>query len=125
MMAIQKQPGDAGFYAAHFTRAEMADIDQALGESLCGEIGMLRVAMRRFFEKAAQEADDLQVLADVLQVLGLSCSRLAKMIQTERSLQDKQGDALGEALAQSMAAVLEEMSSVGLNGQAEGGSLGG
>jgi len=106
------QPHDhnpVGFYSQHLTRAELADLDRALGDSLRGEIGMLRVVMRRFFERAAQEADDAQALADALRTLGLSCTRLAKVIQTERQLQDTRADALGEALTRSMAAVLEEL----------------
>ena len=116
-MAAKKRPvpGEVGFYVEHFTRAEMADLDRALNDSLRGEIGMLRVVMRRFFERAASEADDLKVLADALRVLGLSCTRLAKVIQTERGLQDKRTDELAEALSRSMAAVLEELNYVGLN----------
>ena len=119
MMTKRQPESEVGFYVEHFTRAEMAALDRALSESLLGEIGMLRVVMRRFFERAASDAEDLQVLADVLRVLGLSCSRLAKVIQTERSLQDKRADELGEALTRSMAAVLEELNSAGLN-HAEG-----
>jgi len=114
-MTARKRPeGEVGFYVEHFTRAEMRDLDRALGESLQGEIGMLRMIMRRFFERAAQEADDMDALADVLRVLGLSCSRLSKIIQTERSMQDKRADELGEALTRSMGAVLEELSSASL-----------
>jgi hypothetical protein len=121
-MTSRKQPDmDAGFYIEHFTRAEIADLERALGESLRGEIGMLRVIMRRFFERAAHEAEDLNVLTDALRVLGLSCARLAKVIQTEKSLQDKRADELGEALSRSMAAVLDELGSSGLNGMIEGG----
>ncbi|MBN2044499.1 MAG: hypothetical protein JW757_05720 [Anaerolineales bacterium] len=123
MASHQKPDIAASFYVEHFTRGEMADLDRALGESLQGEIGMLRVIMRRFFERAAQEADDLNVLSDALRVLGLSCTRLAKVIQTEKSLQDKRADQLGEALSRSMAAVLEELGYSGLNG--EGGPVGG
>lgn len=125
MMATKRPEGAVGFYVEHFTRAEMADLDRALGESLRGEIGMLRVVMRRFFERAAHEADDLKVLADSLRVLGLSCSRLAKVIQTERSLQDKRADELGEALSRSMAAVLDELSISSLNGGGVGDQHGG
>ncbi len=128
-MAGRKRPerpeGEVGFYMEHFTRAEMADLDRALGESLRGEIGMLRVVMRRFFERAAEEADDLNILADALRVLGLSCTRLAKMLQTERSLQDKRADELGEALSRSMEAVLEELSNVNLGKDEKGAALGG
>lgn len=108
--------GQVGFYVEHFTRAELADLDRALNDSLSGEIGMLRVVMRRFFERAAQEAGDLQALAESLRVLGLSCARLAKLVTTERSLHDRRADELGEALANSLAAVLEEMNQSGLNG---------
>ena len=124
-MTARKRPeGEVGFYVEHFTRAEMRDLDRALGESLQGEIGMLRIVMRRFFERAAQEADDLKALADVLRVLGLSCSRLAKVIQTERDFQDKHGDDLGEALSRSMEAVLEELRSTSLNTPHPGGQFG-
>jgi hypothetical protein len=116
-------PG-VGFYVEHFTRAELADLDRALNDSLQGEIGMLRIVMRRFFERAAQEADDLKALADVLRVLGLSRSRLAKVIQTERDFQDKHGDDLGEALSRSMEAVLEELRSTSLNNPNPGGQFG-
>jgi hypothetical protein len=116
-MTTRKRPdGSPGFYIEHFTRAEVADLERALGDSLRGEIGMLRVIMRRFFERAAQESEDLKVLADALRVLGLSCTRLARVIQTEKRLQDKRADELGEALSRSMAAVLDELGSSGLNG---------
>lgn len=101
---------ETAFYRQSFTRAEMADLDQALGESLRGEIGMLRIVMRRFFDRAAQEADDLDALADVVRVLGLSVARLAKVLQTEQGLQSHKAGDLGEALTRSLAAVLEELS---------------
>jgi len=125
-MTRRKRPeGEVGFYVEHFTRAEMADLDRALGESLRGEIGMLRVVMRRFFERAAQDADDTKALADALRVLGLSCTRLAKVIQTEQSLQDKQADELSEALSRSMAAVLEELKDAGMNAHEKEAANGG
>ncbi len=62
------QADEVGFYVEYFTRAEMADLDRALNESLRGEIGMLRMVMRRFFERTAEEVDDLKALADALRV---------------------------------------------------------
>ena len=125
MAAKQRATHEVGFYVEHFTRAEIADLDRALGQSLRGEISMLRVVMRRFFERAAHEADDLIAWADALRVLGLSCARLAKVIQTERGLQDRHADELGTALNRSMAAVLEELSHASLKGNGEGAHLGG
>lgn len=109
MMAPTPTDDPSGYYSSHFTRAEMADLDRALGDSLRGEIGMLRVTLRRFFEQVNQEADDIQALADALRVLGLSVTRLARVVQTEQQLQDGRADDLGEALTRSMAAVLEEL----------------
>jgi len=124
-MTRRKRPeGEVGFYVETFTRAEMADLERALGDSLRGEIGMLRVVMRRFFERAAQEADDLKALADALRVLGLSCTRLAKILQTEKSLGDKRADELSEALTLSMGAVLEELKSASLGSRAGGATHG-
>lgn len=109
MMTPTPTDDPAGFYRSHFTRGELADLDRALGDSLRGEIGMLRAVMRRFFERVGQEADDIQALADALRVLGLTVTRLARVVQTERQLQDTRSDALGEALTRSMAAVLDEL----------------
>ena len=114
-----KKPASAtqvGFYVEHFTRAELAVLDRALNDSLSGEIGMLRMVMRRLFERAAQETDDLKALAEILRVLGLSCARLARLVTVERGLHDRRTDELGEALSRSLAAVLEEMNQSGLNG---------
>jgi hypothetical protein len=125
MTAKKQSRPEAGFYIEYFTKAELTDLDRALGQSLLGEIGMLRVVMRRFFERAAHEAEDLNVLAEVIRVLGLSCTRLARVIQTEQGLQDKRADELGDSLTRAMAAVLEEMGSAGLNGGTAGESHGG
>jgi hypothetical protein len=109
-MTRKAQAGDpSDFYSGHFTRAELADLDRALGDSLRGEIGMLRTVMRRFFERVSQEADDSKALAEALRVLGLSVTRLARVIQAERELQEGGTDDLGDALTRSMAAVLEEL----------------
>ncbi len=125
-MTAKKQPlNEAGFYIEHFTKAELADLDRALGQSLLGEIGMLRVVMRRFFERAAHEAEELDALAEVIRVLGLSCTRLARVIKTEQGLQDTRADELGDSLTNAMAAVLEEMGNAGLNGQNNGEAYGG
>jgi galactokinase len=120
----QQTPPENGFYMEHFTRAEIADLDRALGQSLGGEISMLRIVMRRFFQKAAHEAEDLEMLADALRILGLSCSRLARIIQTENKLQDRRMDELGDVLNASMTAVLEEMNHSRLGQQSQGGQDG-
>ena len=116
----RSQADEVGFYLELFTKAELADLDRALNDSMRGEIGMLRVVMRRFFERTAEEADDMKILADALRVLSLSCNRLARMIQAERGLQDQRVDELGEALSRSLGAVLNELSSTGLNASGHG-----
>ncbi len=114
-MASGKRPADElGFYIEHFTHGEIADLDRALGQSLSGEIGMLRVVMRRFFKQATEEATEIDGLVKTLTVLGLSCARLASMVKTEQSLQDKQTDELGDAFSRSLSAVLEELNHASL-----------
>ncbi len=119
-----KKQAAAGFYGKHFTRAEMADLDRALGDSLRGEIRMLRVVMRRFFERTASEADDLKALSDALRVLGLSCSRLATVVQAERGMQDQRVGDLETALSRSLAALMEEFGWAGLNHNGDEGGCG-
>ena len=125
-MPPRKRPAEElGFYIEHFTRGEIADLDRALGESLSGEIDMLRVVIRRYFQRTTEETSDKDALADALRVLGLSCSRLASLVKTEQDLQDKQADELGEALSRSLAAVLEELNHTSLQspkgGEPDGG----
>lgn len=124
-MASRKQPvEELGFYIEHFTRAELSDLDRALGQSMSGEIGMLRIVMRRFFERTTAETTDIDVLANALTVLGLSCTRLASLVKTEQTLQDKQADEIGETLSRSLAAVLEELDNTGLH-PSKGGAANG
>lgn len=121
MMVKSRAEKPVDFYVEHFTRAEVDDLDRALGQSLGGEISMLRMVIRRFFERVSNEADDLAQLSEALSILGLSCSRLAKVIQTEHNLNDARADELGEALSRSMAAVLEEIGQNGLGEPPQGG----
>lgn len=125
-MASRKRPAEElGFYIEHFTSGEIADLDRALGQSLSGEIEMLRVVMRRYFQRTTEEAGDIDGLTNALNMLGLSCSRLASLVKTEQSLQNKQADELGEALSRSLAAVLEELNQTSLQsskgGEPDGG----
>lgn len=119
MMAKQQADNDAGYYGGDYSKAELADLDHAQGKSLAEEIGMLRILMRRFFNLTTSEANDLKELKNALQLLGLSCTRLARVIQTEHSLQGDSADELSESLHRAMSAVLEEMGSAGTNSHSE------
>ena len=71
-MASRKRPAEElGFYIEYFTRGEIADLDRALGESLSGEIEMLRVVIRRYFQRTTEETSDKDALADALRVFGI------------------------------------------------------
>lgn len=120
MMAKKPAGNDAGYYGGDYSKAELADLDHAQGKSLAGEIGMLRIMMRRFFNLTSREENDLDKIKNALQLLGLSCTRLARVIQTENSLQGDSADELSESLHRAMSTVLEEMGSAGLDGHGEG-----
>ena len=83
------------------------------------------VALAEPYHGTVHESDlGFSALADVLQVLGMSCGRLARLVNTELSLHDKRADELGEALAQSLAAVLDELNQSGLAANGNGDSDG-
>lgn len=81
------QPGNInalkhGFYARHFGKMELKDLDAILDKGLDSEINMLRVGIRRLFE-LTQENSDIERGIRLLSVLGSSATRLANLLRTE------------------------------------------
>jgi hypothetical protein len=101
------QPGNAnavshGFYSRHFKEAETADLDALLSDGLQDEIAMLRVMTRRVMD-LGNEVQDVGQVANLLGVLGVSATRLAGLLRTQKLLGGDGGDAaraISEALAQ-------------------------
>ena len=82
-----------GFYSEQFKDTEIKDLDALMAKGLESEIGMMRVLMRRLLEAAdKEEEEDINVknLADILNTLGLSATRLAALLRTQKLIGGEQ-----------------------------------
>jgi len=70
-----------GFYSKHFQKAELQDLEEA--SDLQEEIAMMRVVTRRLL-KMAHECKDKGELVTVLEALGLSSTRVAGSMRTQK-----------------------------------------
>ena len=83
------QPGNAnalkhGFYSNRFNTLELSDLDTALSDGLDDEISLLRVIIRRVFEYADTEAQDLETWSKALSTLGAASTRLGGLLRTQQ-----------------------------------------
>lgn len=80
------------------------------GQSLSGEIAMLRALLCRVRE-LAEEEHGLEEMLRILEVASLSSSRLANLLKAQRQLDAGQNPA--DQLTEAMAAKIEELSKTG------------
>ena len=97
-----------GFYAGLFLPGELNDLRQAMELSLTGEIDMLRVVMRRVFNRLIEDSDDLKAWVGALNVLSAATQRLAVLVRTQKQLGEDRTGVTG-ALSQAISEVLKEM----------------
>ena len=83
-----------GFYSRKFQDLEVEDLSEVKG-GLQDEIAMLRVSIRRVFERATELGDEfaekgpgseLFALSQLLTTLGIATTRLAHMLRTQKFL---------------------------------------
>jgi hypothetical protein len=107
-MGTNTSPAGGGFYAGIFLPGELEDLKQAMALSLTGEIDMLRVLMRRVFNRLIDDSDDLKAWVAALNVLSTATQRLAALVRTEKQLgEDRSG--IPDAISQALKEVLDEM----------------
>jgi hypothetical protein len=107
-MDTNQTPSGGGFYAGLFHQGELEALQRSLGASLSGEIDMLRVVMRRVFNRLIEEADDLKAWVAALTVLSAASQRLAGLLRTDQQLGEGRVG-VGSALSQALSEVLKEM----------------
>ena len=107
-MTTNLSPAGGGFYAGTFLPGELEDLRNAMESSLSGEIDMLRVLMRRVFNRMIDEADDLKAWMGALTAISAASQRVAGLLRMEQTLGEKRADAAG-ALSQALREVLDEM----------------
>jgi hypothetical protein len=109
------QPGNTnalkhGFYAKYFSLAERRGLEATEGAVLGGEIGLLRVLIRRFAEQVqASQGVALNESAQHLAVVSEAMVRLASLLRTERLLGGDEANTLFRQLERAMEAVRKEL----------------
>lgn len=99
---------DANYYLGHFSRSQRKELAAAALKTLDGEVVMLRIAMKRFFDavRADESPETIEKLGEALNLLGLSCSRLGNVLKINQALQGAAQNAGQSAL---MEKLMEEL----------------
>jgi len=111
------QPGNTnalkhGFYSRRFLNIESDDLDVALMDGLQDEIALIRVVIRRVFERASEEELDLDQLTRSLATLGRASTQLANLLRTQKVISGTDQSLLTSALREALKDVHPEL---GLN----------
>ncbi len=109
-------------YSEHFYPDELENFEYLRAGDLIAEISMLRVAIRRVFSTAGapfgtaggtpdlnKNPDPSSNWMEVLDKLGLACSRLAGLLRTQQALSENRSDEVSAALSQALAEITKEL----------------
>jgi len=97
-----------GFYSHRFNNLELSDLGTALSDGLSDEIALLRVIIRRVFEYADADAQDLTTWSAALNTLGAASTRLAGLLRTQQIIAGDSGDVLS-VLSQAIGEVAHDL----------------
>lgn len=110
LLLSAEQGLDAGYYAAHYTAKERRQLSKALSKTLWEEVALFRTCIKKFFGLTTMNADqlDLEALSGVVNTLGLSCTRLARVMQVNQALTSANGDRPEGMISEVLERMLEE-----------------
>ena len=113
MMLDEEHAKDPTFYNDNFTAKQRRDVSQALKKTLWDEIVMLRTCMKSFYGviRKRPETEEAQRLANTLQLISLSCTRLARVMQVNQALQLNQPDPMDNSINQALQNILDDWKS--------------
>ena len=113
MMLDEEHAKDPTFYNDNFTAKQRRDVSQALEKTLWDEIVMLRTCMKNFYGviRKRPETEEAQRLANTLQLISLSCTRLARVMQVNQALQLNQPDPMDNSINQALQNILDDWKS--------------
>lgn len=94
-----------GYYSRLFRPLEADDLEAILRDGLEDEIAMLRVITRRVFELADNE-EDIESSIKTLSALGVAATRLARLLEAQKSLGG--GDRTLQLLSQALSEIRDE-----------------
>ncbi len=99
-----------GYYSRRFRSPESSDLEKIPeGKGLLDEITLLRVLIRRVFEAAHGEEDNLETWMKSLQTLGMACTRLAALIKLQKSMKGGEDGDLAAVLNRALSEVTQEL----------------
>jgi hypothetical protein len=107
-MGTKPSPSGGGFYAGIFLPGELEDLTQAMELNLTDEIDMLRVLMRRVFNRLIEDSDDLKTWVGALNVLSAATQRLATLVRAQKQLGEDRTGVAG-SISQALGELLQEM----------------
>ena len=93
-LLLSETPHPPGYYDSQYSARERRQLGKALNETLWDEIALFRSYIRKFFAMQAGNPDPagLESLVRNLDLLGLSCTRLARVMQVNHSISPRQED---------------------------------
>ena len=111
MLLSDERTRKPGFYEGYLTAKERKDLAKTLNETMWEEIGLLRTAIKKFHSASTRGTDvnEAQRLEDALKVLGISCTRLARVMQVNQALRADQPESMDSAINQALASLLDDM----------------
>ena len=110
---------DAGYYAAHYTAKERRQLSNALNQTLWEEVVLFRTCIKKFFGLTNKNTEqlDLQALSGVVDTLGLSCTRLARLTQVNQALAPAKGDQSEAMINEVLGRMLEDWEAEEVKGE--------
>jgi len=104
---------DAGYYDAHYTAKERRQLSNALNQTLWEEVVLFRTCIKKFFGLTNKNTEqlDLEALSGVVNTLGLSCTRLARVMQVNQALAPAGGEKSEAMISEVLGRMLEEWES--------------
>ncbi len=107
------QPGNMnalkhGFYSRNFHELEGVDLAN-MSEGLVDEIALMRVLVRRVFEKANTEDNDIENWSNLLGTLGLATTRLAGLLKIQKAISGNDGGDIAAALSEALRDLNKEL----------------
>jgi hypothetical protein len=95
-----------GFYASAFGEGQSAGVDSGQAAGLRDEIKLLRLKIREVTMLSSGN-DDLDKAIDVLGALALASTKLAKLLRSQKELDEDTGNAVAE-ISEALKEVVKE-----------------
>jgi hypothetical protein len=108
------QPGNTnslkhGFYSRRFRELELSDLD-VIGAKLADEVALLRVLMRRYFDRVSAEEDKMNrsELSSAMLALGACAVKVANMVRIQKIITGEENP-VEKIFQDALASVIKEL----------------